>query len=185
MLHLLILVSAATSANASLNWAELVQESHKTFVADFARDRGNTPSQDAVGFTLERTANGGSSQVFYVDGSQVGSFSYGCESSGTTLKCDRTNTGDFRAYARTSKSYSSVEMIKSVGLALELFQKRVAPVASVTGLRFWEADRELHFEIRFEKNGPQKSFLSCHFHGNEGLDCHRERNAGPNPPQKD
>lgn len=179
---LLICLAFASPAFAASGWQQSVSAAADAYELDFRADHGQAASAP-LGFFLEKEEDEFLTKVYFVDNGNLRTFDYGChQHSPEEFDCHRENRADLGAYTRSTSQYGAAEMAKATGLALEIFVAKEAPESAITSIKAWEAEGNIRFAIRFEKEGEKSSFLGCHYHGSE-MDCHRKREAGPGEPK--
>lgn len=179
---LLLTLAFSTPAFAASGWEQSITAASSAYELDYKADQGRSASAPA-GFFLERGDGEYLTRVYFVEETALRAFDYGChQHSAEEFDCHRENRADLGAYTRSSSLYSAAEIAKATGLALELFESKEASESAITSLKAWEAEGNIRFSIRFEKEGEKSSFIACHYHGSE-MDCHRKRDAGPGEPQ--
>lgn len=179
---LLLALASSSPAFAASGWQQSVSAAASSYELDYQADQGRAASSP-LGFFLEKGDGEFLTRVYFVEEGSLRAFDYGChQHSADEFDCHRENRADLDAYARSSSLYSAAEFAKATGLAIELFVSKEAPEAAITSIKTWEAEGNIRFSIRFEKEEEKSSFIACHYHGSE-MDCHRKRDAGPGEPQ--
>lgn len=178
----LLALAISSPAFAASGWQQSVSAAASAYELDFQADHGQAASAP-LGFSLEKEEDEILTRVYFVDSGNLRAFDYGChQHSAEEFDCHRENRADLGAYTRSTSLYSAAEMAKATGLAIELFAAKEAPESAIKSIKAWEAEGNIRFSIRFEKEGEKSSFIACHYHGTE-MDCHRKRDAGPGEPQ--
>lgn len=179
---LLLALTLSSPAFAASGWQQSISAAASAYELDFQADQGRT-AVTPVGFFLEKGDGEFLTRVYFEESGTLRAFDYGChQHSAEEFDCHRENRADLGAYARSTSLYDAAEMAKATGLALDLFVSKEAPESAITSIKAWEAEGNIRFSIRFEKEGEKSSFIACHYHGSE-MDCHRKRDAGPGEPQ--
>lgn len=179
---LVIALAFSSPAFAASDWQQSVAASASAYKLDFQADSGRA-AESPLGFFLEKGDHEVLSRVYFLEGNSLRAFDYGChQHSAEEFDCHRENRLDLGSYSRSSSRYSAEEMARATGYAIELFAAKEAPESAITSIKAWEAEDNIRFAIKFEKEGEKSSFMACHYHGSE-MDCHRKRDAGPGEPQ--
>jgi len=105
--------------------------------------------------------------------------------------CHDDGASEARDYAATQGSFSVEEFRQAAESAVRLFEKSLANPASIEEAKLWRSHqgREANIQVKLAWRTPDgtavTNFLYCHEHRHgekTEIDCHRQRNAGPNQP---
>lgn len=186
MKYLILSVSLFLGLNGlaqASGWNSVLEASHKEFVADFTSENGKSPSAAPVGISLVSEGGEFASTVFYGSEGKLFFYDYDCHSHGDQMACHMVGKGDAKTPAATSSKYKLNDVLAMNTEAVSIFQKKHGTSTPIGAVKYWEAKGNLYFVIRSLDKAKTEN-LMCHFHGGTSIDCHRERNAGPNQPVK-
>lgn len=81
-------------------------------------------------------------------------------------------------------NFETSALINSLSQAFDIYQRKVASLETVTGVKLWQAGSEIYITLSQKAAaGLLKSHFMCHVHGGHEFDCHRGKNPGPQEPQ--
>lgn len=77
-------------------------------------------------------------------------------------------------------AFENDALITSLTQSLDIFARKIAPVAQIQSVKIWQTDDEIYVTFAQESSA---AFFMCHVHGGDHFDCHRSRSSGPQEPQ--
>ena len=180
-----LLLAFSSFAHAASDWQLAASAATSEYQKDYKSEKG-MEAEAPLGLFLVREEEELISKVYYSEGNKLLSFTYGCHlHSAEEFDCHKEDRADHGGYTRLGNAYNTQALVESIPAALEVFTRKLGPESLITSMKLWQAEDLIRFVISYEKNGPKKDFLACHFHGGTTeLDCHRKSSAGPGEPEK-